>query len=106
MPSFREQKVEELVRHLAAEFLSRESNRTSLITVTHVRLNDAYTKAVVLITVLPEDKEEEALEFARRKRSELRDYIKEHARMRTIPQVDVAIDRGEKNRALLDSLAT
>lgn len=103
---FRNQKVEELVRHLAAEYLSRESNRTSLITVTNVRLNDNSTKATILISVLPEEREKEAVEFAKRNRNEFRSFLMERVRMRSIPQIDFEIDRGEKNRQKLDTLAT
>lgn len=103
---YRNAKVEEIVRQLAAEFLSRESNRTSLITVTNVRLNDNSTKATILLSVLPEEREEGAVEFANRNRNEFRSFLMKRVRMRSIPIIEFAIDRGEKNRQKLDTLAT
>ncbi|MBX4198277.1 ribosome-binding factor A [Candidatus Parcubacteria bacterium] len=103
--SLKDQKIEERLKHLAAEFLLRESNRQSLVTVTGIELYERRSKARILITVFPEEKQEAALEFARRKRSEFRDFIKEHARMQRLPSVDFAIDFGEKNRQRIDEIS-
>jgi hypothetical protein len=37
------------------------------------------TKATILFSVFPEDKEEEALDFAKRKRSEFKEYLTAHS---------------------------
>jgi ribosome-binding factor A len=103
--NFREQKLEELLKHLAADFLQRESNVTSLITVTGIRLSERLTKADILITVFPEQKQEEALDFTKRKRTEFREYVREHAKMRVLPFFDFEIDFGEKNRQRIDELS-
>jgi ribosome-binding factor A len=55
--SLKDQKIEELLKHLAAEFLQRESNRQSLVTVTGIELYDKRSKANILITVFPEEKQ-------------------------------------------------
>jgi ribosome-binding factor A len=103
--SIKDLKTEELLKHLAAEFLQRESNRQSLVTVTGIELYDKRSKARILITVFPEDKQEAALDFARRKRSEFRDYLKKHARIHRLPQIDFDIDLGEKNRQRIDRIS-
>jgi ribosome-binding factor A len=91
--------------HLAAEFLQHEANRSSLITVTGIRHTDRFTKATILLSVFPEDKQEEALDFAKRKRTEFKEFIKNHAKMRAIPFVDFEIDLGEKNRQRIEELS-
>lgn len=101
----REAKIEEVIRNAAAEFLQRESNRLSLITVTRVTMSDKLTKATVLITVLPENRQDEAIEFAHRNRSEFREYLKSHTRLQRLPLVDFEIDFGEKNRQRIDELS-
>jgi ribosome-binding factor A len=103
--SLKDQRTEELLKHLAAEFLQRESNRQSLVTVTGIELYDKRTKANILITVFPEHKQFEALDFVRRKRSEFREYIKDHARIQRLPSIDFAIDMGEKNRQRIDEIS-
>lgn len=100
----REEKVGNIIKKLASEFLSRESNRTSLITVTEVRMQDRERNAIVLFTVFPETETAAALAFAKRKRSEFREYVKKNIRIKTIPRVDFEIDKGEKFRQRIDEL--
>lgn len=100
----REEKVGNIIKRLASEFLSRESNRTSLITVTNVKMQDKERNAIVFFTVLPETQTENVLLFAKRKRSEFREFIKENTRMKTLPRVDFSLDTGEKHRQRIDEL--
>ncbi len=92
----RNKKVSELLRKLTAEFLEKESNRQSLITVTRAIVSSDLKKAVVYITVLPEDKEEAALLFAKRKRKELREFVKSKTKFRVLPFLEMEIDKGQK----------
>lgn len=102
---YKEEKTAELIRHLAADFLQAESNGSSLVTVTRVELANRLTKAIILISVLPEEKQTEALDFARRKRSEFREYVKKHAKIGRIPLFDFEIDYGEKNRQRIEAIS-
>jgi ribosome-binding factor A len=97
-------RINDLIKSLAMEYLSRESNRTSLVTVTEVKMADKNSKALILFTVLPESKEHAVLDFAKRKRPEFREYIKDRARLRVIPFIDFDIDFGERNRQRVDQL--
>src|SRR5687767_12517666 len=106
MADFKEVKTENHIRELAAAFLQLESNGMSLLTVTRVVLANRMTKAMIYFTVLPEDKEEEALEFARRKRHDFKEYVKKHAKLGRIPLFDFEIDIGEKNRQRIDEIST
>lgn len=100
----RQDKVANLLKELTAEFLAREGNNTSLITVTSANCSPDMKRATVFVTVLPVSKEKEALEFLKRKRPELRDYLKRHMETKIIPFVDVTLDLGEKNRQKIDEL--
>ncbi|MES2315286.1 MAG: 30S ribosome-binding factor RbfA [Patescibacteria group bacterium] len=100
----RNEKVAEAIKQLAAQFLARENNRTSLITVIHADASPDLKRATIYITVLPEDKEKEVLEFVKRKRGELRDVIKKTLSIKNVPFIDFAIDKGEKNRQKIDEL--
>ena len=104
--SLKNEKIREAIHHAAAEFLKRESNRTSLITITNVVLKERGRGAVILFTVLPEDKEPEAIAFLKRQRSALRGYIAKRVRMQRLPLIDCAVDVGEKNRQTLDTLSS
>lgn len=105
MSADRDQKLKDVIREAAAEFLQRESNYTSILTVTDVSLSDRGSRATIFFTVLPEDKEKGALDFTKRKRAEFREYFKSKARMRALPFFDFEIDKGEKNRQKIDEIA-
>lgn len=105
MSSSRDQKLKDVIREAAAEFLQRESNYTSILTVTDISLSEKSNNATIFFTVLPENKEKGALDFVKRKRAEFREFFKSRARMRTLPFFDFEIDKGEKNRQRIDEIA-
>lgn len=92
------------IKELGAKFLSRETNKTSLITVTGASVSPDLKRATLYITVLPEAKEREALGFAKRKRAELREFLKKNMNVKVTPFLEVEIDKGEKNRQRIDQL--
>lgn len=104
MPSRRQTQVSETIAHRAADFFARESNRQSLVTVTHADVSPDLKNVMIFFTVLPETKQEEVLHFAKRNRTEFRDYLKQHAMLKFLPNVDFEIDYGEKNRQRIDDL--
>jgi ribosome-binding factor A len=105
MSGNRDQKLKDVIRESAAQFLQKEGNYTSILTVTDVSLSDRGNQATIFFTVLPENKEKGALDFAKRQRAEFREYFKSRSRMRALPFFDFEIDKGEKNRQKIDEIA-
>ncbi|PIT91489.1 hypothetical protein COU17_00695 [Candidatus Kaiserbacteria bacterium CG10_big_fil_rev_8_21_14_0_10_49_17] len=103
--SERQLKMSALISELAAEFLGSESNRLSLITVTRADISPDFARATIYISVFPDDKEEEALHFTRRKRAAFRDMLKKRLSVRRIPFVEFELDYGEKNRQRIDEIS-
>lgn len=101
---YRDQREEDVLQRLAAEYIQMESNRTSLVTVTSVIIGDRGRNARILFTVLPEEKEAGVLDFLKRKRPEFREYIKNKAKLSVIPFIEFEIDFGERNRQTVDRL--
>lgn len=97
-------RVEELLVHLAAEFIVRESNGTSLITATRAELTPKGERAIVYVSVFPDESTDTALDFLNRNADEFREYMKKNARTRELPRVEFALDEGERNRQRLDEL--
>lgn len=97
-------RMAEQLKALAAQFLQRESNRTSLITVTSIDVQRRSNRATIFVTVLPADKEKAAVDFLKRMRGPFRDYVKDNARLRAIPTFDFELDKGEKNRQKIDEI--
>lgn len=87
-----------------ADFIRSESNASPLITVTRVTTSPDFHEAMIFVTVYPDDKETEVINFLKRKGSDLRDYVKKHARLRSIPFFSFEIDYGERNRQHIDEL--
>lgn len=104
MSTIKDQRFEEILRVLAAKFITLESNYTSLITVTRVDTVDFGSIATVYFTVLPEERETAVLDFLKRKRSDFREYVKDNARLMRIPFFDFQIDKGEKARQKIDAV--
>lgn len=103
--SQRDEKIIELVREKAAEFLQRQSNGASMLTVTRVALSNDAKTATIFFTVFPQEKEKPALDFAQRQRSNFKSFIKKETRLNRIPFFDFVIDEGEKNRQKIDSIS-
>ncbi|MFZ2593382.1 MAG: hypothetical protein WAX38_01245 [Minisyncoccia bacterium] len=97
-------RLAEHLAHLAAEFFNRESNRTSLITVTRAEFTDRMARITIFISVFPEKSENDSLIFAKRYAGEFREYLKTVARIQHLPHIDMQLDYGEKNRLRLEAL--
>lgn len=97
-------KVEQEVLGLVQDFFQRESSGLSLITVTRVDISANMENGTVFITVLPEDKEEAAINFAKRMRTDMRKYVMKRLPIKVIPFFEVEIDYGEKNRQHIDEI--
>jgi ribosome-binding factor A len=98
-------RIQEMIQHSAAEYIQRESNSNSMITVTNVSISQDFQKCVIFVTVFPEDLEDKALEFLRRNLHELRDHVQDHTRIKHVPWFSFEIDAGEKKRQRIDEIS-
>lgn len=104
--SQRQKKIQEVIRQLSSDFISGETNATSLITVTSVDISPNFSSCDVFVTVYPEESTESALNFLKRKRPDLKKYIKNKMQIRKIPFFDFKIDLGEINRQKIDLISS
>ena len=81
------ERLKEILMHAVSEFINRESNRQSMITVTNVSMGERNRRATVFVSVFPEAKTQAACEFLNRKRSDLREYLKKHTKLSVLPHV-------------------
>ncbi len=100
-----QEKYAEALRVAAAEYLAREANRNTLITVTRTEISEDGKRAVVYITVFPDSGEDAAMKFVQRQRGELGVFLTKKVRGMRIPHIDFKIDMGDKNRRRLDELS-
>ncbi len=99
------EKIESLLERAAGQFFARESNRQSMITVTRVRLGNRGRTAQVAVSVFPNEREEQAIDFMRRKRGEFGQFLSDHTKLQYLPRIEFVIDEGEKNRQRIDALS-
>lgn len=104
MSDRRHVQISETIAHRAADFFARESNGQSLVTITRADLSPDLKEITIFFSVLPDSAEAAVLKFAKRNRSEFREYLKGHTALGRIPTVDFEIDYGEKNRQRIDDL--
>lgn len=102
--SQRQKQISLEILAIAQDFFQRESSGASLITVTRAEVSPDMRHGTIFITVLPESKEEAAINFAKRMRSELRHKVMKRLPVKVIPFFEVEIDYGEKNRQHIDEL--
>lgn len=101
----KDKKIEEVIKKAATRFLLEEASGASLLTVTHVSVSPKFEHATVFFTAFPDDKEQSALEFLKRKRSEFKEYLRNETKLPRVPFVDFEIDFGEKNRQRIDEIS-
>jgi ribosome-binding factor A len=104
MSEFRNEKITNHIRELAALFIERESSGGSLITVTRVTMSPDSKHAKIYISVLPREKEQAAYGFVRRNLGDMRKFVQAGLKVNPIPFLEVEIDEGEKNRQKIDEL--
>lgn len=87
----RERLTEEL-KKVAAEFINRESNRRSMITVTKVTLDRRGARADIFVSVFPEKDTHAATDFLNRRRDDFHAFLKKHTRLARLPRVAFLAD--------------
>lgn len=102
--NFKNNRAEEIIMRKASEFIQRESNKQSLVTVTNISTSKDFKNSTIFVTVFPEHKQEAALDFLKRQRKTFKGFIKSETRLNRIPQFDFQIDFGEKSRQRVDEL--
>ena len=102
--SQRQLQVEQQVLGIVQDFFQRESSGASMITITRTEISRDMKHGTIFMSVLPESKEDAAINFAKRMRSELRHFVMKRLPVKVIPFFEVEIDYGEKNRIHVDEL--
>ena len=92
MTHYRDERLESAIHTAAAEFINRESNRRSLITVMRVTLDARNKHAQIFVSVLPREGAGAALDFLSRQGTAFSAYLKKHLKTRVLPHVEFLAD--------------
>jgi len=102
---YKDEKAASLLMQFAAEYFTIESSKDSLITVTKAEIENRGKHATIYFTALPQEKEEAALEFAKRRKRDFRQFVMSKKSFGFAPNIDFQIDYGEHNRQRIDELS-
>lgn len=102
--SERQGKVANLLQECAARFVQQEANTNPLITITRVDISPDLKRAIIFFTTIPDGKEQDALIFLKRSATNLRQYLKENAKIKRIPHLEFMLDAGERHRQHIDEV--
>ncbi len=102
--AFRQEKIASLIGKIAASFIKSRIGPGTVVSVTGVDVSNDLKKARVLISVFPENEEEEIFASLKKKEKELRDYAKPRLKMKFLPSFEIEMDRGERNRQRLEKI--
>lgn len=101
----RQDRATSILKELVATYIRQEANTDPLITVTNISLSPDSKRATVMVTTIPDNREQDAIVWLTRHGSDLRDYLKKHGRIKRIPHLDFSIDYGERHRQHIDEIA-
>lgn len=104
LAKIKDERMENLIREIAALYVAKHSNRQSLLTVTRVVLSKDLKHANIMLSVLPRTAEFGAIDFLNRQRDEFREFLKEKSKLHILPFAKFFPDEGEYNRQRVDSL--
>jgi len=89
---------------LAAGFLKITGDTSSLVTVTDASISKDLENATFFVTVFPDKEEARTLAELQKKRNDARVFFMQHTKMKSVPHVTFAIDKGEKARQRIEEL--
>jgi ribosome-binding factor A len=102
--SERQGRVGNIIQECVARFVQQEANTNPLITITRVDISPDLKRAIVFFTTIPDGKEQDALIFLKRGGTEMRQYLKQNARLKRIPNLEYMLDAGERHRQHIDEV--
>ncbi len=93
--------LEKEIHKIASNWINRESNKKSLITITSCTLSNDQKYCTLGVSVLPENQERAVLDFLTRNKDVVRGELKKHGKLHALPYIVFVLDAGEKNRQVI-----
>ena len=105
MASKRQDRLNELLRETAAEFVRGIANNQSLITVTRADVSPDVRQCTIFFTTIPADQQQIAADFLNRHASELRSHAKSRLNLKRLPFFQFKVDMGERHRQHIEEIS-
>lgn len=104
LPFDRHDRATSLIKEVVASYIQREANTNPLITVTNATISPDYRRVTIFFTTIPDGRENDALIFLGRNAGEIRHHLKQKTRLKIIPNIEFAVDYGERHRQHIDEI--
>ena len=102
---YKKERFSSAIQEAAGKYVSEKKFDGSMVTVTSVSVNKDLSKAIVGISVFPEEMGEVVSRKLNRGKGMFAKYVKSHTRIFHIPRFSFMIDEGEKHRQKIDDLS-
>lgn len=93
-----------LLKDVASSFIRFEINPAPMVTVMRVEVANDLRSAKVFISVFPEEKEKEILTALKKKKRELKNFMKDKIKMRILPSVTFEADKSWRMEKRINEL--
>lgn len=101
--SFRLKRVNELIKQEVGKIIQKEIHIGDyLVTIIDVESSADLNHAVIKISILPENKEKQALEFLKKNAGYIQKILNKKLTMKFVPRISFAIDKGVKSADRVD----
>lgn len=101
----RQERYNDLLRDIVSSFIKQKIDFKAMVTVMRVETPDNLRSAKVFISAFPEGKEKEAIDFFKRKKNDLYDFVKPRLKMRFLPSFSFEIDKGIKLERKIEEIS-
>lgn len=102
---FRKEKLASLLKRIIREYLFLHfPPGREFTTITRIDLSPNFKKAVIFVTIDPEEQSEKILKKLQKTLPAIRKDVASKITIKFIPSFECRIDKGEKNRARIEEL--
>lgn len=102
--SRRQDKLNSLLKNLAASFIKTDIDSKAMVTVTRTETSDDLRLAKIFISVYPENGEKEIIDSLKNKAHDFRNYLKSKIKMKFLPSIVFEIDRELKMERKIEEI--
>lgn len=105
MTSFRKEKLAELYKRVATEFLQKNiSAPDSVLSITNVDLSEKISRLKIYFSVWPDQKERDVIKSLKDLKKALRAELGEKISTKFVPEIEFVLDESEKKRIRVEKL--
>ena len=105
MGQYKKEKLESLYQEIVSKFLLREASIPGvLFALTKVEISENLNRLTVYISIWPDDKEKNMLEFFEKLKGSLRAHVGDKINPKFIPEIIFKIDDSEKKRMEIERI--